>query len=70
MNDITAKSLHGWFRVLGVHDNSYRFNQELRVLLPALGCDEKMFSLSQPTRLPGARRDGKRQRLLWFAPLD
>jgi hypothetical protein len=65
---IPWRRLHGWFRVLGVHEDGRRFQQELRVIIPALGCDEKMFGMSQPTRLPGAVRDGRRQRLPWFSP--
>lgn len=59
--DTAGKSVHGWFE----YPNELQL-AELRVILPALGCDPALFKSSQPCRLPGALRDGKLQRLLWF----
>lgn len=58
--DTAGKSLHGWFQfpppdVLA----------ELQIMLPAMGCDPKMFGSSQPCRLPGGLRDGRIQRLIY-----
>jgi len=60
--DTAGKSLHGWFN----YPADKRVLAELRVILPALGCDPAMFKPAQPCRLPGALRDGKRQALLWL----
>ena len=59
--DTAGKSLHGWFGYpsAGAMD-------ELRVILPALGCDAALFKASQPCRLPGAARGEKLQCLLWL----
>ena len=59
--DTAGKSLHGWFGYpsAGAMD-------ELRVILPALGCDAALFKASQPCRLPGAARSEKIQCLLWL----
>jgi len=59
--DTAGKSLHAWFDypaqdVVG----------DLKLVLPQLGCDPKLFTTSQPVRLPGALRDGKYQRLVWL----
>jgi hypothetical protein len=59
--DTAGKSLHGWFE----YPNPFQL-EELRVILPTLGCDPALFRTSQPCRLPGALRDGKFQRLLWL----
>jgi hypothetical protein len=59
--DTAGKSLHGWFDY-----PSDEWIAELRVILPALGCDEALFKASQPCRLPGARRGEKVQHLLWL----
>lgn len=60
--DSGNKSLHGWFDM----PSSSTFD-ELRVVLPALGCDRAMFKPTQPARLPGVLRDnGKPQRLLYI----
>jgi hypothetical protein len=61
MVDTAGKSLHGWFDF-----PSDACLAELRVILPALGCDEALFKASQPCRLPGARRGDKTQCLLWI----
>lgn len=59
--DTAGKSLHGWFEYPPEESLA-----ELRVILPALGCDEALFKASQPCRLPGARRGDKTQHLLWL----
>lgn len=59
--DTAGKSLHGWFDypdpgcIPGLIQD-----------LTALKCDPNMFRPSQPCRLPGALRDGKYQRLIYF----
>ena len=58
--DTAGKSLHGWFEfpppdVLA----------ELKIMLPAMACDSKMFGPSQPCRLPGGLRDEKIQKLIY-----
>jgi hypothetical protein len=61
--DTAGKSLHGWFRY-----PAHEFEvEELKLVLPALQCDPKLFTPSQPVRLPGALRDGKRQKLVYLA---
>jgi hypothetical protein len=60
--DTGGKSLHGWFR----KPKDARMERELKALLTALQCDPKLFTYSQPVRVPGAMRDGKVQRLLWL----
>ena len=60
--DTAGKSLHGWFdaprnRVAG---------ERLKAGLVVLGCDPKVFTYSQPVRVPGAFRDGRLQRLIWL----
>jgi hypothetical protein len=60
--DTAGKSLHGWFEF----PNAELFD-ELRVALPEFGCDPKMFTASQPCRLPGARRDQGFQRLIYLS---
>lgn len=60
--DSGNKSLHGWFDM----PNTNLF-EELKVLLPALGCDKSMFKPSQPARIPGIRREnGNMQTMLYF----
>lgn len=59
--DTAGRSLHGWFET-----PKESAEQELRVILPAMGCDPALFKVSQPCRLPGALRGEKRQRLLWL----
>jgi hypothetical protein len=60
--DTAGKSLHAWFQ----YPEEARV-VELKVVLPELGCDPKLFTASQPVRLPGAMRDGKPQRLVYLA---
>lgn len=62
--DTAGKSLHGWFDAPASKANEAK----LKALLTALGCDPKLFTFSQPVRLPGAYRDGKLQRLIWKRP--
>lgn len=61
--DAGNKSLHGWFNMPSME----KF-EELKLVLPQLGCDRAMFKPTQPARLPGVTRDnGKEQMLLWIA---
>jgi len=65
------KSLHAWFDLPLASDGSVdrRWLNEMRIIAPALKLDEKMFSISQPCRVPGFLRDGQAwQRLLWINP--
>ena len=59
--DTAGTSLHGWFDF-----PDPEIVEDLKLVLPQLGCDPKLFSASQPVRLPGALRDGKHQRLVWL----
>ena len=59
--DTAGKSLHGWFEYPGDE-----MMEALRLLLPALKCDPKMLTASQPARLPSAMRGEKRQRLVYL----
>jgi hypothetical protein len=60
--DTAGKSLHGWFE----YPDDEKI-EELRLILPALKCDPKMLTASQPARLPGAMRGEKRQKLIYLA---
>jgi len=60
--DTAGKSLHGWFEFTSCEPAL----DELKLILPALKCDPKLFTASQPVRLPGAERDGKYQRLIYL----
>ena len=61
--DTAGKSLRGWFKFpVEV--------EELRLILPALKCDPKMLTASQPARLPGAMRGEKRQKLIYLVKED
>jgi len=42
------------------------FESRMKAGLEAFGCDPKVFTYSQPVRVPGAWRDGKMQRLIWL----
>ncbi len=59
--DTAGKSLHGWFDFPPADQLD-----DLKLVLPELGCDPKLFTASQPVRLPGAARDGRYQRLVWL----
>jgi hypothetical protein len=60
-----GRSLHGWFDYPAA-----RKLEDLRLLLPALGCDPALFNPVQPVRLPGWRRpdSGTIPQLLYLAP--
>lgn len=60
--DTAGKSLHAWFDA----PRSKLVETRLKAGLEVLGCDPKVFTYSQPVRLPGALRDGKLQRLVWL----
>jgi hypothetical protein len=59
--DTAGKSLHAWFDA----PRNKVLENRLKAGLTAFGCDPKMFTYSQPVRVPGAWRDGKMQRLIW-----
>lgn len=59
--DTAGKSLHGWFEFPAEAELD-----ELKVVLPEFGCDPKMFTASQPCRLPGALRDGRHQKIIYL----
>ena len=62
--DTGGKSLHGWFEF------EEDLLDELKVVLPAFQCDPKLFTPSQPVRLPGKLRDGvagKYQKLVYLS---
>jgi hypothetical protein len=59
--DTAGKSLHGWFE-----PPDPTMLEQLKVILPAVGCDGAMFKLSQPCRLPGGSREGRIQSLLYL----
>jgi len=60
--DTAGKSLHGWFDAPRSADAAAR----LKAGLVVFGCDPKVFTWSQPVRVPGAFRDGRLQRLVWL----
>ena len=60
--DTAGKSLHGWFDAPRDPRNEAR----LKAALTVFGCDPKLFTYSQPVRVPGAWRDGKLQRIVWL----
>jgi hypothetical protein len=60
--DTAGKSLHGWFDA----PRSKGQEERLKAGLVAFGCDPKVFTYSQPVRVPGAFREGKLQRLIWL----
>jgi hypothetical protein len=60
--DTAGKSLHGWFDA----PRSRRIEAQLKATLTIFGCDPKLFTYSQPVRVPGAYRNGKMQRLIWL----
>jgi hypothetical protein len=60
--DTAGKSLHGWFEA----PRTKVWENRLKVGLIAFGCDPKVFTYSQPVRVPGAYREGKLQRLVWL----
>lgn len=63
-----GKSIHGWFDF----PNDEHLAQ-LRIILPVVGCDPKMFGASQPCRMPGAwrpREGGPRLQTLLYLDLN
>ena len=60
--DTGGKSLHGWF----LAPRTAAKEAALKICLTGLKCDPRMFSVTQPARLPGAWRDRKLQRLLYI----
>ncbi len=60
--DTAGKSLHGWFDCPKDRASEAR----LKAVLTVFGCDPKMFTYSQPVRVPGALRDGRLQRIVWL----
>ena len=60
--DTGGKSLHAWFDA----PRNKVLETRLKAGLVAFGCDPKVFTYSQPVRVPGAWRDGKLQRLVWL----
>lgn len=59
---LAGKSLHAWFEV----PRNTMFEGWLKAGLEVFGCDPKVFTYSQPVRVPGAWRDGRLQRLVWL----
>jgi len=60
--DTAGKSLHAWFDA----PRNKILETRLKAGLTAFGCDPKVFTYSQPVRVPGAFRDGRLQRLVWL----
>lgn len=60
--DTGGKSLHGWFACA----KDPAVERELKTVLTVFGCDPKLFTYSQPVRLPGAFREQRLQRLIWL----
>lgn len=60
--DTAGKSLHGWFDA----PRTPRIEAQLKATLTVFGCDPKLFTYSQPVRVPGAYRDGRLQRIVWL----
>ena len=61
--DTAGKSLHAWFEA----PRNRVLENRLKAGLIVFGCDPKVFTYSQPVRVPGAWREGKLQRLVWLA---
>ena len=60
--DTAGKSLHGWFDA----PRNRQAEARLKAALTVFGCDPKLFTYSQPVRVPGAFRDGRLQRIVWL----
>jgi hypothetical protein len=60
--DTAGKSLHAWFDAPATKTLETR----LKAGLTVFGCDPKLFTYSQPVRVPGAWRNGKLQKLVWL----
>jgi hypothetical protein len=52
--DTAGKSLHAWFDA----PKNKVFECRLKAGLQVFGCDPKVFTYSQPVRVPGAWREG------------
>jgi hypothetical protein len=63
--DTGGKSLHGWFEY-----PTTAALKELKVILPALKCDQGLFQLAHTCRLPGPMRDTGRRQHLTFLDLE
>jgi len=61
--DTAGKSLHAWFDA----PRNKTMEARLKAGLTAFGCDPKVFTYSQPVRVPGAFRNGRLQRLVWLS---
>lgn len=59
--DTAGKSLQGWFDV----PKNTAMETQLKAILPVFGCNPRVFTYSQPVRVPGAFRDGRLQELVW-----
>lgn len=59
--DTAGKSLHGWYEY-----PDQKIVDELKIMLPAMGCDPALFKPSQPCRTPGCWREDKVQSLVWL----
>jgi hypothetical protein len=60
--DTAGKSLHAWFDA----PSNKVFENRLKAGLEVFGFDPKVFTYSQPVRVPGAWRERKLQRLVWL----
>ncbi len=60
--DTAGKSLRAWFDA----PRNKVFEARSKAGLEVFGCDPKVFTYSQPVRVPGAFREGKLQRLVWL----
>ncbi len=59
--DTAGKSLHAWFAY------PHRLKrEEIKAVLEAVGCDTKLLTDSQPSRVAGAMRDGQMQSIIWI----
>lgn len=63
--DTGGRSLHGWFEV-----PQAEALEQLRVIMPQMGCDPALFKLAQPCRLPGGVRADKNNRVQSLLYLD
>jgi hypothetical protein len=60
--DTGGNSLHVWFDA----PRNKVLDSRLEVGPEVFGCDPKVFTYSQPVRVPRAWRDGKLQTLVWL----
>ena len=52
---VCPRQTHGWFDA----PRDKRIEARLKAVLSVFGCDPKLFTYSQPVRVPGAFRDGR-----------